>query len=569
MKIKKQKRAFTLLELLAVIVVLGIIIAIAVPISTKLIDNSKKMSFKNSVDNILRAVKQDQVSTGLSTFTEYTIDKGVITPTLIYDGKLNGTGFAMVFEDGKTSTLVDEGTFCVYKLKEQKKTKIADANCGVGDEFTLAEGNKDMHNIQVLANFNCVIGDFKFKKELESNTNSGEWIKNKDTNKREITYKELTPGEDYYFYGKVINAKNQTLEANIMIETENVPEPTITIAEGQETWKSSKNIKIDFEKLEDDCTYEYRINYPNYTTREIETGEWESTSNEEVNLVIAKNNTVIDVRIKNGEGHIIREASETILKVDPTEPLMTRVSSACYIKEGTSRDILERYFPDALKPYDEELQGEYPLAGHFGPSGGSNECKVNGEVITNINELPRGDNYKITCTSIAGTGDKVTTDITISSSYYKSQYLGGHWDNCARGEPSTCQPGYTRNCYSGYNYVCTDWYCDLVTGAACMGTVESGLCGGNVGCCTKYGYQGYGWGLHCDYNDCATGHPNTCESDVVWNANWQNEKPGDAYCKKKICRLDENGKQVSCRSCDSCSSTSSDTCAGAPEDTCD
>jgi len=568
MKIKKQKRAFTLLELLAVIVVLGIIIAIAVPISTKLIDNSKKMSFKNSVDNILRAVKQDQVSTGLSTFTEYTIDKGVITPTLIYDGKLNGTGFAMVFEDGKTSTLVDEGTFCVYKLKEQKKTKIADANCGVGDEFTLAEGNKDMHNIQVLANFNCVIGDFKFKKELESNTNSGEWIKNKDTNKREITYKELTPGEDYYFYGKVINAKNQTLEANIMIETENVPEPTITIAEGQETWKSSKNIKIDFEKLEDDCTYEYRINYPNYTTKEIEEGEWETKRNEEVNLVIAKNNTVIDVRIKNGEGHIIREASETILKVDPTEPLMTRVSSACYIKEGTSRDILERYFPDALKPYDEELQGEYPLAGHFGPSGGSNECKVNGEVITNTEELPRGDNYKITCTSIAGTGDKVTTDISISSAIYQSQYkTRPHECNYCEWNSTTCKV---------YNQVCVSWaqrcsddfgnaiYSCLNCGTAWDKCSYDGTCFTNSFCCR------YGNGSCKEYNKESGHNCDNCGATPWggWTTSATYQTNGN-LCQKQICRLDENGKQVSCRSCGSCASTSSDTCAGAPEDTCD
>ena len=46
---KLNKKGFTLVELLAVIVILGVLLLIAVPSVTKLIDNSRKNAFKSAV----------------------------------------------------------------------------------------------------------------------------------------------------------------------------------------------------------------------------------------------------------------------------------------------------------------------------------------------------------------------------------------------------------------------------------------------------------------------------------------------------------------------------------------
>lgn len=60
MKIKNIK-AFTLVEVLAVIVVLGILLLIAVPSATKYIENSKRKAFFTSVSNIVNKIKPENL----------------------------------------------------------------------------------------------------------------------------------------------------------------------------------------------------------------------------------------------------------------------------------------------------------------------------------------------------------------------------------------------------------------------------------------------------------------------------------------------------------------------------
>lgn len=55
----KQKRGFTLVELLAVIVVLGVVMAIAVPATTKYIQNSKEAAFYTNVRGIVDNIKNN------------------------------------------------------------------------------------------------------------------------------------------------------------------------------------------------------------------------------------------------------------------------------------------------------------------------------------------------------------------------------------------------------------------------------------------------------------------------------------------------------------------------------
>ena len=78
-----QKKAFTLVELLAVIVVLAILAVITVPIVINTIAEAEKGAFLSSVDSYTRAVR-----------TEYVIDslnqKNSVTEFLITNGKVNG-----------------------------------------------------------------------------------------------------------------------------------------------------------------------------------------------------------------------------------------------------------------------------------------------------------------------------------------------------------------------------------------------------------------------------------------------------------------------------------------------
>ncbi len=53
----KNKKGFTLVELLAVIVILGVILAIAIPTVTGLIDMQKRSSFESTVRMMIRGVE--------------------------------------------------------------------------------------------------------------------------------------------------------------------------------------------------------------------------------------------------------------------------------------------------------------------------------------------------------------------------------------------------------------------------------------------------------------------------------------------------------------------------------
>ena len=53
-KTKNKKNAFTLIELLAVIIILGILMTVAIPAVSKYITNSRKTTYINSAKNIVR-----------------------------------------------------------------------------------------------------------------------------------------------------------------------------------------------------------------------------------------------------------------------------------------------------------------------------------------------------------------------------------------------------------------------------------------------------------------------------------------------------------------------------------
>lgn len=57
MKQFRTKKGFTLVELLAVIVILAIILAIAIPSITSLVDNSRKDAFTSNVKLIIKGIQ--------------------------------------------------------------------------------------------------------------------------------------------------------------------------------------------------------------------------------------------------------------------------------------------------------------------------------------------------------------------------------------------------------------------------------------------------------------------------------------------------------------------------------
>ncbi len=122
-----KQRAFTLIELLAVIVILVIIVLVTVPMILNLVENSKKSSFEDSVYGIIESAKllytemmSDGVLEGSKTFS---FDYGK-PEELNYHGLTPEGGMLILERHGEIRVAVHNHTWCAIKEADDNKVKI-------------------------------------------------------------------------------------------------------------------------------------------------------------------------------------------------------------------------------------------------------------------------------------------------------------------------------------------------------------------------------------------------------------------------------------------------------------
>ena len=132
MKINNNQKGFTLVELLAVIVILAVLALVAMPNVTKLMDSSRKNAFITEAENFANYAKQSYTQSQITGLTETNsgpeeaIIRGVSLNSKVYDyycityaqmvkagliEKSNGENYGGVYEifmptDGGVSTTV-------------------------------------------------------------------------------------------------------------------------------------------------------------------------------------------------------------------------------------------------------------------------------------------------------------------------------------------------------------------------------------------------------------------------------------------------------------------------------
>ncbi|MBQ8871252.1 MAG: type II secretion system protein, partial [Bacilli bacterium] len=150
----KNKKGFTLVELLAVIVLLGLLAILITPKITETLKKQKKAIFTNSVEGIVNAINNDiaddsSISTEMSQYRAYKFDVNklylIVEDNMSKDesieisGKIkNGTGRVVVTDVNKIALAITDGKYCAKKGANERDINVTEM--GAEDKCELEEG---------------------------------------------------------------------------------------------------------------------------------------------------------------------------------------------------------------------------------------------------------------------------------------------------------------------------------------------------------------------------------------------------------------------------------------------
>ena len=143
-----KKKGFTLVELLAVIVILAVILTIAVPAVKKTIDNAKKKSAENDAI-MIKNIAEKYYTSNLDKDEEITgID--LSTDTLSYSGEKPTKGYLYFTEDGIAYGKMYINGYCVEVKSDgtntSEKVSIDECNIEIPQVTTYANGTVVYYN---------------------------------------------------------------------------------------------------------------------------------------------------------------------------------------------------------------------------------------------------------------------------------------------------------------------------------------------------------------------------------------------------------------------------------------
>ncbi|MDD4831816.1 MAG: leucine-rich repeat protein [Bacilli bacterium] len=122
-----NRKAFTLIELLAVIVVLAIILVISIPRILKVIENSQIESIRVGAENLVKAASDRllDLSFNVPVDKKYTISGGIfVGDSIPYNGTLPDQGIIYVTYNGYVAIMLFNGTLCAKKEFNEKRVSV-------------------------------------------------------------------------------------------------------------------------------------------------------------------------------------------------------------------------------------------------------------------------------------------------------------------------------------------------------------------------------------------------------------------------------------------------------------
>ncbi len=137
---KVNKRGFTLIEILAVIVILAVLAVITIPIVMGIIEDTRKNRFLEDVKSIISAIEQYNSENDMKAIGSYVVkqkdveykgDENVSNKKVSFKGNFDGAGAAFLNKSGLIRLEIENDKWCVhgtnkdYRIEKGKCSEVA------------------------------------------------------------------------------------------------------------------------------------------------------------------------------------------------------------------------------------------------------------------------------------------------------------------------------------------------------------------------------------------------------------------------------------------------------------
>ena len=336
----KNKKGFTLVELLAVIVILAVIALIAVPIVSSMIKDSKRKTFETSANGLVESAKvyysgrTEEMDFEGKTFK---FGKDIDIKGLNINGKNPTDGEIIVNVDGEVKMYVTDGEYCAFKDFESNVITISEGTeCSDHPEtpvINLAYNMVTTNRISLIAECRYESGNKIEIEKYEFSKDGGKtWNSRIENNKylNFYTYDNLEQNTKYNLMARCVTKVGTSAQKGISVETSKIEKMMIDVPDG---WDMEKEVTVSYPKGR--YTYQYQeldsindtISEDKWKTIDDENSKWEKVNNHKnssthnVFSKVYKENKYIIIRVIDSAGNYVDSASTAIQKIDRTPPV--------------------------------------------------------------------------------------------------------------------------------------------------------------------------------------------------------------------------------------------------------
>lgn len=308
----KKRKGFTLVELLAVIVILGVIALITVPLTGQVMLNARRKAIENSAEALLRETSLQEAMNKIGDNVDISItdsrlnisdnpfisgiirrnDDGDLELENATDGEfcVNGTSGHLIIEDGA----------CVIEDDTPPELEVQPGYIGATEAVVIAIGKDEESGIRGY--------EFKLEDDEEYSPMQPE---------NYYQFEDLERGTTYTVIVRVTNGVGLTTEKSVEFTTKNISPATFVVSEPNK-WTQSKDVQIIYPARIDGVEYRYKVG---------ENDEWHTlTSGTTTTVTVTENNTMVyaEVILESEKApssilvtHIDREPPQVEVEVTP------------------------------------------------------------------------------------------------------------------------------------------------------------------------------------------------------------------------------------------------------------